>query len=222
MDMLRLLKEEPRAASTLEATKVLLGEGTHDGHFFQALLRDLAITDVQTGSYGGSELENALNALRVMPRARDRDIGPLRVLGVTTDADTDRDAAFRRVCGALGRAKYDVPDKPGEFTDGELRVAVFIMPDNESDGTMETLCLRTVEKDPAMVCVDGYFECIRQGSAHQPSAGKLDKARAHAFLASQEQPDLHCGLAAREGYWNFGSPALKPLKEFITNLARGS
>lgn len=218
---LRLPQDPPPPAPTLEARKIILGEGTHDAHFFKALLDRLEITDVQTGDYGGKNgLSDALHVLQTIPKPA----GPLEVLGVTRDADTNSRAAFQSICEVLAHEGYPTPDNLGEVATGKspggrVRVGVFIMPDNEGEGAMETLCLRSVDNDPAIGCVKEYFNCIRPNGAVRPTQSKRDKAHAQVYIASKEVPNLHPGLAAKEGYWNFDSDALDPLKKFIRALA---
>ncbi len=232
MDIL-LINPRERSSNKIDtgARKLLICEGGDDARFLRALLCHLDITDVQTGDYGGNtKLGKALNALSRVPNARQ-----IQALGVTADADGINPQAsqemfldmFRMVRGALSDHAYPAPDRPGDFAEGEgpvvfanapLRVGIFIMPDNESHGMMETLCLKTVENDPVMECVDVYFDCARRKGNRQPDEGKEDKARALVWLASQAKPNLYPGRAAEEGYWKFDSPALDRLKQFLRQL----
>lgn len=86
------------------------------------------------------------------------------------------------------------------------------MPDGVGEGMLETLCLASVSSDPAMACVDSYFECLEHASI-RPS--NRDKARIHAWLASREKPDTRVGEAAAAGYWNFADAAFARLWQFL-------
>ena len=211
--ILPILPKAPDLATKVEVPRLIIGEGSHDAFFLRALLRHCGLGDIQTGHYGGKDnLRRALAVLRTQTEVA------LEALGITADADDVAADSFQRVCDALEGKGYTPPSRLGEFSDGKPRVGVFLMPDNVSPGMMETLCLQSVDSDPAVVCVDQYFKCVAQNTRREPAANKRDKARAHAWLASQPKPDKHCGLAAEEGYWDFDSPALEPLRKFVMAL----
>ena len=99
---------------------------------------------------------------------------------------------------------------------GRRRVEVFVLPDGQSAGMLEDLCLRSVQADPGIACVAEYFECIRRDTQRQPIA--MSKARVHAWLASQARPDLRLGEAAAQGYWPWENPAFDLIKGFLLRL----
>ncbi len=89
------------------------------------------------------------------------------------------------------------------------------MPDNKREGMLEDLCLESVQDDDAFPCLGQYFDCLKtQGKVPK----SLPKARIHAWLASQEEPDRRLGEAAQKGYWPFDHEAFKPITEFIKML----
>lgn len=83
-------------------------------------------------------------------------------------------------------------------------------------GALEDLCLAAVAGDPAMACVEGYFECLdsRGMLPRQISKGKL-----HAFLASRETPGRRLGEAAKAGDWPWDSDAFDGVKAFLRTVA---
>ena len=83
---------------------------------------------------------------------------------------------------------------------------------------LEDVCLESVKSDPAMECVDRYFECISQADIQGPRKVWMSKARVHAFLASRERPNLRLGEAAESGLWAFDTDAFGPLKELLNIL----
>lgn len=78
--------------------------------------------------------------------------------------------------------------------------------------------MRTVSEDPVMSCIEEYFDCVQQRVAKPPKSKDMDKAKVKVFLASREDPTLLLGQAAQRKYWNWDSPALSPVKEFIQAL----
>ncbi len=192
--------------------KLLIGEGVEEKRFFAALLRHLDRTDVQVEEYGGKDgLSRFLEALPKIPG-----YSGLAVLGITRDADKSRRDANESVREAIRRAKLEDPDLPEGSRIKRLRIHVFILPDDATDGMLEDLCLQSVGDDAAMPCVDEFLHCVRQRAKRYPS--NEAKARVHAWLSSQRVPDKRLGEAAEAGYWRFDHPAFDALKSFIRSL----
>lgn len=95
-------------------------------------------------------------------------------------------------------------------------MGVLILPDGHNPGMLEDVCLAAIQTNPEMRCVDEYFKCIRETAKRQP--GNLAKARVHAWLASQVQPDLRLGNAAQKGYWPWDNPVFDQIKELLRAL----
>ena len=198
---------------TISRNKLLLVEGENERRFFAALLRCLDLSDgVQVLNYGGKpKLRPLLATLYLAPGYSD-----LEALGVTRDADDSFDSTFQSIRDSLDNANLDVPEKPNALTEGKPSVSVFVLPDCESPGMLETLCLSAVKHDPAMPCVDEFLRCLEVTACMSPK--NPYKARAHAFLASRTKPELRVGEAAQAGYWNLDSPVFDPLKSFLLAL----
>ncbi len=137
-------------------------------------------------------------------------------LGVVRDADRDARAAFQSIRDALGAAELPQPDQPSLFEGGKPRAGVMIVPGEKSGGALEDLCLSAVSHEPAMRCVDLYFECLQSAGIPRPEV--LSKAKAQAFLASKPRPGLRLGEAAEAGYWNLCSGAYDELRRFLRLL----
>ena len=197
----------------IKSDKVLLVEGKDEKRFFEVLLKSLgAVESIQTIPYGGKgNLKSFFHNLRVVPG-----FTGLKSLGVTRDADCSSASAFQSVCRLLRNAGFDAPDQVSDQTLGNPQVSVFIFPDYENAGMLETLCLSAVKDDPAIPCVEQYFQCLAE-SANLPTKNP-DKARAHVFLASRDRPELRVGEAAEAGHWQLDSPVFDPLKNFLLAL----
>ncbi len=190
----------------------LVVEGRDAEVFFRAMLRHLGLARMQVQCCGGvDELPGFLKALRNAP-------GFTRVvsLGIVRDAETGPKAAFQSVCSALRNAGLAEPRQP-ELLHGENpRVTILILPSASTAGMLETICLQAVAHDPAIRCVDAYFDCLAQRLDSLPA--NMSKARVHAFLASRPKPDLLIGEAASAGYWPWDSPAFDHVKRFLQAL----
>lgn len=145
----------------------------------------------------------------------DANFGDVLTLAIIRDADDDPIGAFQSVCDSLQHHALPVPKGHGEFTNGQLRVGVFIMPDGKADGMLESLCMQAVEDKPETPCLKAYIDCLAEkGLDPKP----LEKARAHAWLASQPKPGKRVGEAAQAGYWPFDHSVFTNIWQFISAM----
>jgi len=196
---------------------LLLHEGTADLKVLGALMRQAGIEGYQPIEVGGhSKLRALLKALVLTPHFKTPVPGfehPVRAVAVVLDAETNAEATFQSVRDALGAAGIPAPVTAGEIVEGPLKVGVFLVPDNQSAGKIESLCLDSVRDDPAWSCLDRFFACVRERGGVLPE--NMDKASAQAFLATRPNPALPVGLAAEEGYWRFESVGFQKLAAFL-------
>jgi hypothetical protein len=196
----------------LTKPKLLAGEGQDEVSFFEALLAHLQISNVQVEQYGGKgKLSKYLREFHLRPGQQG-----VVALGITRDADTSVAQTFQSVCSLLGNANLPAPATAGQIAVGPPRVGVFLMPDNQRPGMLEDLCMDAVQTDGAISCVADFFQCIAQKAGRQPN--NMAKARAHAWLASQVEPDRRLGEAAKAGIWPWHDAAFTPLIQFLQAL----
>lgn len=195
----------------IEKPKLLLVEGIDEVRLFRALAKHIGAEDVQIRPYQGKD--NLRPFLRVLPQIPG--YSDLESIGVTRDADENSDNAAKSVRDALGAAGLPIPNSPLESAnDGKIAVRYLIIPHGET-GALEDVCLASVNEDPAMACVNGYFDCIEQSELDGPRATWMSKAKVHAFLSSREDPALRLGEAAERGVWPFDAPVFSPLKSVL-------
>ncbi|MGC9259619.1 MAG: DUF3226 domain-containing protein [Phycisphaerae bacterium] len=190
-------------------TKLLLVEGKDEELFFSAALeKHTHVDDIQVLPIAGkTRLRENLASLK-----RDANFPGVTSLAVIRDADDSFASAFQSVRDSLMHHKLPVPREHGQFTTGVLRVGVFIMPDGKNNGMLETLCMRSVKGRAQTACVESYLDCLKQNGAYP---APVDKARAHAWLAGQDDPEKRVGEAAQAGYWPFADSAFDNLWNFI-------
>ncbi len=138
----------------------------------------------------------------------------VEILAVIRDADNDPDAAFDSVRNVLRSQvsksqKLEPPDRMNQFSDGNPRIGVFIMPGNSDTGMLEDLCLKTVGEHPAMECVNAFIDCA-SGLNNPPKI--MAKAKAQVFLAAMPKIANSVGVGAQKGYWNLDSDELDNLR----------
>lgn len=82
-------------------------------------------------------------------------------------------------------------------------------------GTLEDLCMTSVEKDENWKCVDDYLECLQKREV----LTHLHKARLHAYLAGKNgMAGMKLGEAAKAGAWDWKSVAMRDFRTFLEKL----
>jgi hypothetical protein len=191
---------------------VLIVEGIEEKYFFGAFIEHLGLQDIQVMPIGGKrKLRENLGALTLAP-------GFVNVtsLGIVRDANSDPDP-FQSVCEALRAVNLPVPERPLVPTGHSPRVTVMILPGDKTPGMLEDLCLRAVAQDPAMLCVEHYFQCLQQQGLSLPR--NISKAKAQVFLASKPEVGIRLGVAAEKGYWPWGDEAFNQVRSFLQQIS---
>ncbi len=204
-----------RPPSRICSDWLLLVEGRDEVNLFNALMKHCfdAEPQIQVIEAGGKDQFPAnLQGIRTAAETRPT----LRAIGVVRDADEDAGAAFQSVCDHLRNVGYQPPRVHGELSGGEPSIGVFIVPDGVDPGAIETLCRRSREGDDVSGCVDEYLRCLDERGVK--SSSNRDKTFAHAYLAAMRNPVARVGEGARQGAWDFGSPAFSELSGFLGRL----
>ena len=195
--------------------KQVLVEGDDDFRVFGSILDCLDIRNVQVQRYRGyPSLRRFLKTFKALSGFES-----VQSLAIVADADcsrTGREIGIRDALSNMG-----LPSPPGPLkvaSNGNLRVAYLVVPDYQDTGMIEDVCLDSVRPDPAMSCVDDYFECISRTSLPGPKTVRMSKARVHAFLASRERPGLRLGEASQNGVWQFDADGFRSPKALLRML----
>ncbi len=196
--------------------KIIAVEGPDDDNFFDALLRRMNIKDYDIRFVGGKdEFKNKLPALKNVSGFFNANGSPF-VTHLAIIRDGNGDNAFESVTNIIKKEGFTPPKKHALFSNGNPKIGIFIMPGTTVKGTMlEDLCLKTVEKNPEMKCVNEFASCV---SAMEPKPKNMSKAKAQTFLAAQPEIANSVGVGAQKGYWNFESTVLEELKQFRNNF----
>jgi hypothetical protein len=162
--------------------KLLLVEGKDEVKFFTQLVSDLDLVGIQVRAVGGkARFRDRLNALLKGP-GHDR----VTSLGIVRDADKNPQGAFDSICGALRALGLPIPPAPLQPVGDSPQITVMILPDKDSEGMLEDLCLASVVGDPAMACVEAYFACLEDQIDLDDLPNNPAKARMRAFLSAME------------------------------------
>lgn len=195
--------------------KVLVVEGKDDIGFFVEVLKKQNILGVYVTGLDG---KNRFN--EELPRfTKISGFSNITHFGIIRDKDDkSQNDAFKSVANTLRKKTnlQNIPTKHGQFATGKPRIGIFIMPGDSIEGNMlEDLCLKTVEKHEAMSCVNEFISCV---STLKTKPRNMSKAKTHAFLAVQQELANSIGLASEKGYWDFSSPVINELRQFLNNL----
>ncbi len=199
----------------IKKEKLILAEGKDAYHFFCHACNFYRETqDVQVMHFGGNDdLPNFLLDLTNMDKYDE-----VNTIIIARDAETDAKAATDSIKHSMKQATIPVPEKPFEYIrNATLKTAFMIFPGpQQKDGTLEDLCLLTVENDPLLECVDGYLECAKAKGEQFP---RIHKNRLHCFLAGRDDSvGLPIGLAFKAKVWSPEHPALEPFKRIIQEM----
>ncbi len=203
------------AAWKITQPRQVIVEGNDEIRVFKSLSRHLNTRDLELQHYGGNKnLRRFLKAF-----SSSSNFGLVRSLAIVADANSNRSGREQQIRSALSNAGLPVPSRSLEpVSNDSLKVAYLIIPHNIAGTMIEDVCLESVKTDPAMECVNRYFECISQADIKGPRKVWMPKARVHAFLASRERPNLRLGEAAESGLWAFDTDAFGPLKDLLNIL----
>lgn len=217
--MMMPTRQEGPQSIHLEHPRLLLVEGTDDYWFFRRIIERRQSAGIQIIEFGGKDSLGEFLTNVLVPSVRATDI--VRIIGIVRDADDFYDRAFQSVGDSVRRAGLPVPSAPLTYANGVLehaaiQVAAYIMPDNNSPGELETLCLEAVRGAETMPCVEGFFECL---DAIDNVPSKEDKARLGAFLSAyRDDPNLRIGEALSAGVIPWNSPAFDGVHQFLDML----
>ncbi len=199
-------------AEPISAKKVLLVEGKDEKNFFEELLKRIGVRDVQIEVVGGKDqFREKFPALR-----RRTGFNEVDAIALIRDADKNPKGAFSSIRNILKKENLSPPSKMNEFGNGAPKIGVFIMPGAGAEGMLEDLCLKTVQNNPAILCVDAFIDCCKSNLGYPLK--NLAKSRAQVYLAAMPQIVKDVGVGAKKAYWDFDSIELSDLKRFLSNL----
>ena len=207
----------------IEREVQLLVEGNDERNFFEAFMAHFQLPGVQIQVLGGKDrLRTFLDTLPGASGFR-----TVKSIGIVRDADESAVAAFQSIQTSLRNAnqavrtwsggEFPVPDRPEQRAGAGPSVSVLILPGDGEDGMLETLVCRTFAGTDVDRCVDGFLRCADESGS---LIHRRDKSRAHAWIATRQEPHLSVGYAAKKGYWDFDHDAFDGVRRFLRTLAQ--
>lgn len=207
----------------IQAAGQLLVEGRVPEMFFREMVAAYGLAsavEVRTfGDISKGNLQTYLELLTQKAAFKER----VKRLGIIRDAEAASAAvAFQSVQAALMGARLPVPSAMKILEGSPLAMGVFILPDCQEVGMLESLCLAAVaevektKSDGVLPCVDEFFACLNK-RGHTPA--NPTKARFAGYALASDVIDPQLGRSAQKGAIPWQAKAFEPLKVFLRNLA---
>lgn len=196
--------------------KLLAVEGKDECNFFEALLKFEGLAGIQVVPIGGKDkFQFELPLLMKLEGFRN-----IETIGFIRDAENlNADAAFKSICQMLRHNNLPAPNALNELSNSKPNIGVFIMPDNQHQGTLESLCLRSLEGRKILDCINDFLSCFYSelGQSEKERFNE-PKSRVLSYLAARVPIVNSLGLAALNGHWDFKHPCFDELKKFLHSL----
>jgi hypothetical protein len=175
--------ELPRRVINIPSPFLIVCDGYSDVRLVDELLQHNKIPNCSVGCRSddfGQNLSGYLKAIKAIVDING--LGPQGIC-VIVDADESRDKAFADACRALQDGDFPTPARPFVIEDLNPRVAVYVMPGENRDGTLEHLLLEaTFTKEKKLEkCVDDFLACV---GSPKPAPNKEAKMRMSALVAA--------------------------------------
>ena len=184
---------------------VLLVEGQGDVLFFEALLRQMDLTDkINVAPPRDFNFDNTVsNFPRLIDRLTKRMItGHISHLGIVADADHTSGGGFntrwKTLTERLAAHKYIIPQKPPALpatgsifknSHGLPPAGLYLMPNHQDNGMLEDMLWQNLHDDEQSTELRGYAEKVIDGLPHQRfSEHHRTKAMLYSWLAWQKRP----------------------------------
>lgn len=152
-------------------------------------------------------------------------------LGFVLDADRDEvpAARFQALAKKLAAFNLQLPTEPGAIANGEPRCGVFVMPDNASAGTLETILLDCARLNYAnlLELAKGYVDSIDREQLTGQDLQELRKPAGQnkaiaASIASILRPGRAIQVSIQDNRWLEGAAlglgSVQQIQQFLYQL----
>jgi hypothetical protein len=201
---------------TIRSNQLLAVEGKDECNFFKAMLEYEDINNIQVIDIGGKDKFKIEFPLLLNSDG----FSDVHTLGFVRDAEENQAvSAFSSICGILKKNGLPAPKVVNTIHDAQnIKIGVFIMPNNIDEGMLEDLCIESVKANPVFECVNKYIECCLPHLPENEKNINISKAKIQTYLASKKPIVNSLGLAATKGYWDFNEKCFSEISQFLRDL----
>ena len=208
----------------IKSNRLLLVEGNDEKWFCIHLLEtiglnensdnlDIQVIDIQ----GNQNFGFALNTITKFPNFDD-----VTTIGFVRDAEKNpAESSYKSTCATIKKyiSNYPIPEIGKVKMENGFKCGIFIMPNNETPGMLENLCLESVKTNSLYDKAENYVE---QAETLLTKTDKVKynkpKAMVQTYLAGQSEIVNTLANAAKKKIWDFSSPAFSDFGTFLKNL----
>lgn len=203
-------------AGELPPRRVLLVEGVDDRHVVRHLRdRHSDVPQFEIIYKGG--FPALVGAIGPEIKASGR-----LAVGILADANDNPAGRWQAIADRLRRTQVTPPARMetiGAIAEGRPRVGIWLMPDNGSAGELEDFVAKLIpDGDPVWPRARSYVDDIPVAE-RKFAAGKVLRARVHAWLAARAEPRL-MGAAIGAGDLDAAAPLAKKFADWLRSVFR--
>lgn len=198
--------------------KKLLLEGNDDQHVIWALCEKFSIPE----TFDVIDCEG-IDKLNEQIPVRFKQSG-IESLGIIIDADSEIKSRWTSLRSLLSAQSFNVPDElplTGLVlkNDSNIKVGVWIMPNNNLNGMLEDFISFLVPKDDKLLpIVNSTLEDIERKELNKYASIHKSKAVIHSWLAWQEDPGTPMGLGITKRYLTTDEATCSLLIKWVDEL----
>jgi len=152
--------------------------------------------------------------------------GNVKNLLIIVDADENPKNRFEELKKCLSKnsnKNFNLPDKLNEISkedNKKINVGIFLFPDCEDKGSLETLCIKALKHDKReekLKCVENYFDCLKskEMDINEKTEDNKSKSKFRVFIATPN-PDRYVDSAIN--YIDLESNVFNKVTDFIKKV----
>ncbi len=212
------MSENTHSKTTYDGIVVIV-----EGEVDKKLIEDLVPNKISLNIVPMSGYTNLKDKLGDIKNGTKNFLARITHLLIIVDADDDFSARKKDVFNILNTAGIGLSSNYALGTleqINSIQVGVFILPDNQSTGSLETLLLQSVKHDEVLKCSDKIIECRKNidptFKSRKINTNQRDKLRynLHMSLLKIDNDFNYDKTVSQE--IDFGASCFQDIKKFVT------
>lgn len=199
---------------------VIFVEGTDDALFLSSILEAIGANSGKVGIVAVGGKEKFQSALTLFIKGSAFRQGGSKSVAIICDADENPEKAAGSINLALSLNRQPKL-KSGEIVVNEkgVKLGLFIFPDGENPGDLESLCLDTIKDDELAVQAETFISNAEKIHAPKSLNGSRSKRKIQVFLASYPKgPFRGAGYGFRCGVFDKNHDKIERVTNFLRSV----